>query len=344
MYSNFLQICIFSILTFFVSCKKDTNQKNKIPNNPSSLDTESWMEELIDMYPDDVVSLREIMIPAAHDAGMYMLRNCSFGANACNTQTQKLDFYTMLMQGVRAFDVRPSFAGGKYFTEHSTGCGGLGCKGDLLANIYADINIFLENHEELVILEMSHFCGTHLEDEVLLDMATNIFGDKLHRGLPLTESLLNIPLNEIIGNSGKGKVLIIYEGASNDMFNRNKGVYAPAVLPKEGAWTNSPNLPHMLYNQLSLYENYSNSSAVLFQFNWQITQSTLHAVNCAINPAAAPISATADSANKMIVPVIDSLVTVGKIRKGRIPNIFYYDYCNQEYAQQCINVSLLNLK
>lgn len=344
MYSNFLQNCVFTILVFFVSCKKDTNLNNKVITNPTTLGAESWMEELIDMYPEDVVTLRKIMIPAAHDAGMYMLRNCSFGANACNTQTQKLDFYTMLMQGVRAFDVRPSFAGGKYFTEHSTGCGGLGCKGDLLANIYADINIFLENHEELVILEMSHFCGTHLEDEVLLDMATNIFGDKLHRGLPLTESLLNIPLNEIIGNSGKGKVLIIYEGASNDMVNRNKGVYAPAVLPKEGAWTNSPNLPHMLYNQLSLYENYSNSSAVLFQFNWQITQSTLQAVNCAINPLSVPISKTADSANMMLQPIMDSLITIGNIRHGRIPNILYFDFCESKYAKTCIDISLLNFR
>jgi hypothetical protein len=100
----------------------------------------------------------------------------------------------------------------------------------------------------------------------------------------------------------------------------------------------------MLENQLKLYEEYTNNDHTLFQFNWQITKSTLSAVNCAINPASIPISKSADSANNQIIPVLDSLITSGKLTKGRIPNLFYFDFCSKEYAEKCIGISRLNLK
>jgi hypothetical protein len=283
------------------------------------------------------------MMPGAHDAGVYQLNECSFGANACNTETQLLSFAQQLVQGIRIFDVRPTFYANKFYTEHATSCNGLGCKGALLSTIYTDINAFLDTHQELVILEISHFCGTSIADTALLNLANRILGDKIYKEtVSSAVPFIHQPLKEIIGNGKTGKVLLIYEGVANNAANKANGLFNGIILPREGAWTNSHYLKDMKNGQINQFQNFSNDGNHLFQFSWQITQNELQAVNCALNPNAPSIHKTADSANVEIVPTLDSLISVGQIRKGRIPNVIYLDYSESFVTKQCIKISRLN--
>ena len=132
-YLTFLILCL-------ISCKKETQSNARVASPKPEIKTESWMHDLIKLYSSKNISLIDIMMPGAHDAGLYELNNCTFGANYCNTETQLLNVGDQLKQGIRVFDVRPSYESNNFYTEHSTGCGGLGCKGAKLSTIYNDIN------------------------------------------------------------------------------------------------------------------------------------------------------------------------------------------------------------
>ncbi|MFN8283834.1 MAG: hypothetical protein U0U67_11510 [Chitinophagales bacterium] len=343
MYYKFFTLFFLSILLF--SCKKETNNNARIAPPAVEVKTESWMHDLITLYASKNIALIDIMMPGAHDAGLYELNSCTFGANYCNTETQLLNFADQLKQGIRIFDVRPSFADNKFYTEHSTGCGGLGCKGAYLTTIYNDINTFLDTHAELVILEFSHFCGTSVTDTAFLNLTYRLLGDKIYKETTASSvSFIHQPLKDIIGNGTSGKVLMMYEGIANNATNRANGMFSGNYIPKEGAWTNSHYLKDMHQGQLTLYRNFSNDGNHLFQFSWQITQNELQSINCALNPNAPSIHKTADSANVTIAPVMDSLISIGQIRKGRIPNVIYLDYSESFVTKQCIKISRLNLE
>ncbi|HPW86500.1 MAG TPA: hypothetical protein PLU78_04855 [Chitinophagales bacterium] len=325
------------------SCKKDTGNNERRAQN--TISTATWMQDLIAAYPNKNVALKDIMIPGAHDAGLYELSSCTFGANACNTQTQRLSFEQQLLQGIRIFDVRPTYANRKFFTEHATSCEGLGCKGALLETTYKDVRKFLDTHAELVILEISHYCKTSPSDTALLSLTSRILGDRIYKEeTPNTTPFTRRPLQDIIGSNTTGKVVLIYEGIADNAENRAKGMFASTLLLREGRWINSHYLADMLRDQVKEYNNFSNESDKLFQFSWQITQNELQAINCALNPNAPSIQKCADSANAVINTTLSQLITDNEIRKGRIPNIIYLDYSASFVTRECIRISLLNLE
>jgi len=63
--------------------------------------------------------LREMVIPASHDAGMYTISK-SYGGIAHNTVTQRVSIYEQLHHGVRYFDIRPILRRGTFWTGHFT--------------------------------------------------------------------------------------------------------------------------------------------------------------------------------------------------------------------------------
>lgn len=329
-------LCLFILLIF--SC-----QKNK--NDLLDKTYENWMQNLIEEFPNSSVTLKNIFMPAAHDAGMYDLTKCTFGANYCNTATQILSIKDQLLQGIRVFDIRPILVGKSYYTQHATDCNGLGCRGASMTDICNDINIFLENHTELVILELSHFCGLTVNDTAFLNFLNNILGDKIYKETELIDrAFTNRPIQDILGNNGKGKVLLVFEGISDNMENKSKGKFSPSILNKNDSWTNSHYLNDLIKRQLENYQNYKNEDNSLFQFSWQITQNEIQAISCALNPQAASIQQNADSANNQIAPTIDSLIKSNQIRKGRIPNVIYLDFSGKFVMEKCLEVSRLNLE
>jgi hypothetical protein len=343
LFQNFNLFVLILIISTLSSCNKDVN--NEFADLNSEISTASWMSDLIQRFPNKDITLKDIVLPGAHDAGLYQLPTCTLGANACNTKTQKLNFEQQLMAGVRIFDIRPSYGFQKYYTEHSTGCGGLGCKGGLMKDLYSALNNFLETHRELVILELSHFCKTGIEDTAFMNLTFNTLDDKVYKETSeSTIPFVQQPINNILGTNNKGKVILIFEGIENTLDNKRKGMFSGALIPREGRWSNSPYLEDMLKNQLIEFENYSNNSQNLFAFSWQITQNPAQAISCALSPNAISIEKSADSANAKIYPIFDSLILNNKIKKGRIPNILYHDFSEKRVSEECIKISLLNLE
>ncbi len=336
---------LLGIACMLFACKKETAKQTMRTATSAEIKTESWMHDLQQLYAASNFTLKDIMIPAAHDAGMYQLTSCTFGANTCNTQTQNQSFQKMLMQGIRMFDVRPKKVGNKFYTFHATDCDGLGCNGAPLASIYSDINTFLNSHAELVVLELSHFCHTAFTDTALINLAERTFGAKLLKDTnPVPLNFLTTPLAELINSNHTGNVLLIYEGVPDVATYRANGLFAAQILPKEGQWTNSQTLQDLKTKQLALFSGYSNSGNTLFQFNWQITLDAAGSINCALNPLATSISDNAKQANLHFIALMDSLVSVNEIRKDRIPNIVYYDFCDSTIAKHCIQISKLSLQ
>ena len=341
---KFFTLLFLSVFLF--SCKKETPNNARQAAPTIEIKPESWMHDLITKYPSKNITLLDIMLPAAHDAGIYQLTSCTFGANACNTETQLLNFNEQLIQGIRMFDVRPTFYNNTFYTYHATDCDGLGCRGAALSTILNDVNKFLDNHSELVFFEISHFCRTSNSDTALLNLFNRILGDKIYKEtVPTSVPFIHQPLKDIIGNGTSGKIILIFDGVANTSANRANGLFNGSfLLPREGRWTNSHYLKDMIQAQLNEYSNFSNDGEHLFQFSWQITQNELQAINCAINPNAPSIHKTADSANVRIAPVLDSLIAVNEIRKGRIPNIIYLDFSESFVTKQCIKISKLNIE
>lgn len=135
---------------FLINCKKEKKQEITVFPKEKTI---NWMQDLIKKFPNKNITLKDISLPRAHDAGMYEINDC-FGGNACNTKTQDNNMKTMLEYGIRVFDLRPSFKNGEFWTYHKTSCGGLGCDGIKLISFLEDTRDFLQEHNELVIFEI----------------------------------------------------------------------------------------------------------------------------------------------------------------------------------------------
>ncbi|CZS90478.1 uncharacterized protein RAG0_01550 [Rhynchosporium agropyri] len=99
-------------------------------------------------------SLREIAMPASHDAGMSQITRIYYGT-AHNTQTQSVHVYRQLIYGARWFDIRPAHRQGTWSTNHLFGK--LGAFGRTIHDIIEDVNRFTAEHPgELIVLDLTH--------------------------------------------------------------------------------------------------------------------------------------------------------------------------------------------
>jgi len=333
---GFIMVLSFALL----SCNKE---ENKSTSKNISAD---WMSILLDKYPTANINMLSVCMPGAHDAGMYVVQECSFGANSCNTQTQYLDMGEMLAAGIRIFDVRPIFFKNKYYTQHATDCNGLGCKGDLMDNILDDTKAFLDDHAEVVILSLGHFCNMNGNDAVFLDYLENKLGNRIYKDDDPSLPLIRKSFREILpADLQTGKVILVFEsGFDNTAENRALGYFTPTVLPSDGGWSNKDNFPELKADQLSRYNSFVPDGNRLFSFSWQMTQSTGLAVSCALNPAGYSIQDMAAISNAALPLVMDSLVDAGAISQLKFPNIIWTDDADALITRACVRISEIALE
>lgn len=98
-------------------------------------------------------ALTATALPASHDTGAIL---------DTLARTQDLNVFGQLMYGVRYFDIRPRYFGpsspidvSKIFTYHDIPSGYY--NGESLADVIRDVREFMQTHNELVILKISHF-------------------------------------------------------------------------------------------------------------------------------------------------------------------------------------------
>lgn len=333
-------IGLFSLMV--ISC-----QDEPVSVSRTSDDNSRWMQSLLLTYPEKDITLSDICLPGAHDAGTYVFYHCSFGANACNTRTQYLSTWDMLNAGIRMFDIRPVFFNNQLFTQHATDCNGLGCKGDKLENICKQLRLFLDGHAEFVIFEISHFCGTSYTDTAFTNLLERTLGDRIYKETATSGTpFIQRPLKTIIPPAaGTGKVLLLTEGAPNTPELRAAGIFSYDILPRSGGWSNSHTFSDLQEKQLLNYSLFTADGNSLFGFSWQITQDEAMAVSCFFDPENGPsIEKFGRDANNRLGPIVDSLIVADAIRPGRIPNIIYTDFSDAAIGRICMQISKVNLE
>jgi hypothetical protein len=200
--------------------------------------------------------LKDLALPAAHDAGA-ILPNPA--------QTQDITIRSQLFYGVRYFDLRPIYTGNsndaspaadKFFTYHDVlisgstddgsidGSTGLtNFRGPHIQFLVGRIRTFMQSHNELVILKISHFKNFN---QKIFDALVGLFvGDdhlgpwlykpsQLEAGKRLAEQTMDKYLPKDASGKVKGTVLIVADrdGENDDSVvdyvtaaNRTKGIF-----------------------------------------------------------------------------------------------------------------------
>lgn len=339
---NIFTLILFSIILF--ACKKEDEAFKDAfvePDFPVEK-TANWMQDLIAEYPSKNITLKDICVPRAHDAGMYEVNDC-FAGNACNTQTQHLSMNNMLEAGVRMFDVRPTYKNGVFWTYHKTQCGGFGCDGVLLADLLTDTKNYLETHNELVVLDISQFCDISYNNADFLSFVNDKLGNLIYKEtIPQTVDFINRPLSEILSESNvSGKVVLkmnhVTENKSLGYFNYN---YVPVV----GSYANKYIFEEMKADQLTKFLAYDTSDNILQRLNWTLTLNNTLAANCFEEDEAVSIQEISLEASEKLESTLDEWIANGTIYKGKIPQVLSTDFANTNTTEQCIRLSKLNIE
>lgn len=215
---------------------------------------DSWMSN----YQEK--TLRQLALPAAHDAGMSTVGYCTNLASIhpdADTQTQSKNFKNLLDCGIRYFDVRPVWyvplsGDTESYTGHFTSeKGGIGCLGLKMSHVFGGILDFLKegNDTEVIVLKFSHYFEQIVEDNgidtTIVDDGThddvfNPLKQKLIENLvkvfdlpdggswlyykPTTETrrLVDIPLSEI--TNGQAKIIAVFDDVDTDALFSTDGI------------------------------------------------------------------------------------------------------------------------
>lgn len=335
-------LILIGLILGMSACNKDGKE---VSNNPNTSQTSDWMQDLIAQYPNESITLRDIAMPRAHDAGLYELNTCTAG-NACNTQTQDQLMGTMLEMGIRVFDVRPSLIQGEYWTYHRNSCGGLGCEGVRLRTFLEETRMFLATHNELVIFELNNLCNTNSQDLGLIALFQEVLGSSLYTiSTPLAASFISTPLDEIIPlYNNEGRVILLFEDLdiTNDI--TEQGMFGYDFIPISGSYSNSPDVDVVVADQLQKIQNFNPMSNRLFKLSYTFTLDIGNAVACLSNPEfASSINEIALDGRARMTSTIDAWIANGTITSDKIPNIFSVDYCNTSVTMECIRLSELSL-
>lgn len=242
-------------------------------------DPASWMEHLL-LPGKEAYTLKDIVLPGAHDAGMSVLTavggKSTYTINECNTLTQLLPVARQLEAGMRMFDLRIDLYRGILYAKHApSDCmddavgGGYG---EQLDSVLVAVGRFLDRHpKEIILLSFCHFCDRHMpvEDQAKAVIATLGKDRVLDAG---TRAMKDIPLRELAG-----KVLISFE----EYHFPGLAVVANTMTDRSGAFFNykraysATNVPDRLFaGQKSFFENLKGTLDAndLVRLDWQLTQ------------------------------------------------------------------------
>lgn len=180
----------------------------------------SWMSQL-----DGNLRLSQVILPGAHDAGMYTITRCESSEQSW-ALTQNFNIGLQLEYGVRYFDLRPGLVPpavlpstvslGDFAHSHfSGGFASAGCWGDTMDNIINYVTQFMANNPgETVILDFTHTqYGVPSINGVQPQTVANAFQPLVQKALGgyllqnFAGNLASFPLAAM-----RGKVITLWEG------------------------------------------------------------------------------------------------------------------------------------
>lgn len=325
-----------------------------------------WMEDTL--FPTKgELTLKDIVIPGSHDAGMSALNGTggkqAGSINNCNTLTQKLNIGQQLNAGIRMFDLRVGSFKNSIYTKHSSSDCMAEAMGGGYGERFKDIidsvkNFLSRNKKEFVILTFSHFCPKEASTDEVADYIFSTLG-KEHIFNNQSKSIDQIKLNQLAG-----KVIVTFEQYasadklidSNSMADKSKTFLN---IRRAYAATNQIN------KLLSKEELFFNSiiSGVnkndLIRLDWQLTQSSDEAAlvcndfqNENVDPVInglmlltnvikknKSIIDMATGGNKYLPAKVNGWIGTGTINKNNKPNILYVDVAGPWITDYCIELN-----
>lgn len=242
--------------------------------------SEKWMEQFL-IPVSSTLSLKDIVIPGSHDAGMNVLTATGGQQkgtiNACNTLTQQLPIEQQLQQGIRMFDLRVGMYNQLLYTKHAAAdCmedaigGGYG---EQLKTVSEGIKQFLKtNTQEIILLTFSHFCEKEAPLQQLQDSLIKWIGtEQIYQNK--STSIGNVQLNKLAG-----KVVLSFEipNWNHPQFpNCAIADSSTAFINFRRAYASTNNLNKLLQTEQDFFEKLQNGVQKndLIRLDWQITQS-----------------------------------------------------------------------
>ena len=244
-----------------VSLRFAAGDREKVTLSHShELSLENWMGDI-----EGSRTLKSLIMPGSHDAGMSVLTNCDlfsqlFSIKKSAVQTQSLDITGQLNAGSRYFDIRPAFGKDNsdaqvLLTYHRSGR--FGCDGETLQEVTDQVVNFLKLHPtETVIVKVSHVPQFNKSDKMYVQ-------DKLRehflqsgiqdRMFKLSDPSLEISKQKLQDLRGKMIVLFSYDAGK---VNASEGVFRYSENMKvHDRYSNTNNLFDMEEDQLDKWYN-----------------------------------------------------------------------------------------
>ena len=196
----------------------------------------SWMEDIL-LKDKGNYTLKDIVIPGSHDAGMSVLTatggSQSGTINECNTLTQAKTIELQLLAGLRMFDLRVGSYNHFLYTKHCpSDCmsdaigGGYGEKLDTILDAIAH---FLAVHrQEIILLTFSHFCEREASmQEVANHIVKHLGAERLYSAK--SGDIQHSRLSDLAG-----KVIVTFEGYAR----ADKTIDSCTIAEKSDAFIN----------------------------------------------------------------------------------------------------------
>lgn len=249
-----------------------------------------WMQSQLDVIGN--LSLREVMLPRSHHAGMWK-NTKSFGVGIpFNTQTHTTSLDHQLGNGgIRVLDFRPTKDGKQFYESHGSKIIGTwnGMLGASLDEMITTINKFNdENPGELIIWDIhptnawnarKRFRQLNAQEKMqLYDKMKQL---KYRVNVPESEDITKWPLASFIGNKTSAVIIRVDETwLSEGTFPGGKeGFVSNHNFPLRHCWTNTNNpsrlLEHQVVNMRSFRNHRTND---VYISDWILTQKGLGVV------------------------------------------------------------------
>ncbi len=327
-----------------------------------------WMTEIYETTLK-TKTLKQIIMPGSHDAGMSSAHECTLLGKPGNTQTQRLAMLGQLMAGSRYFDLRPiaryrnvdATGDVTYQTGHfADSLNFQGCFGERMDEICAAIKEFARTpgrQHELIILKFSHYISdsngsftnswSNAQKAAFANYLTNSLGDLIIR-YNGSERVGTLSYGTLMGLGAptKPKVLIVMDDISEPVRNPAGGIFRYSDYPYDSA---DPSLMPS-YIDLFVYDEYSNTDSVskltreqkdqllnkknhggdMFLLSWTLTLQ--YNLSGALTTMTNDILDLAYKANGPLTPTLEQWVHDGLITAETLPNIIYVDSLSDEQA------------
>jgi len=265
--------------------------------------------------------LRDLVLPASHDAGMYFTRS---GIAEPWARTQDLPIYGQLSYGIRYFDLRVRWLNGKFVIKHGN------WNGPDLSEVLGDLRKFaLENRKELAILKFSAFSNIdNTRYAALVEQIRASIGTWLVTSIPDGKRLADVTLNEYVAN-GPAYLVVVDENYAIDVKRDGFWVYRNwNAIPVDGdlrvfdQYSDTEIYKDMRDNQFLKFRAYDGWMALklpcdLFLLSWTLT------------PSITPVRTLAATPNRNLGAEIQfgktDPIAIPNVH-GKIMNLLYVDF------------------